>query len=82
MVNKIKFDNIEDDAIKTLEEPSFNNLMKVAIDYSDALIIGSENIPDDLNSYLKLSEKPVLEYKSKDEFGEAYTTFFNETVLS
>jgi starch synthase len=56
--------------------------MKVAIDYSDALIIGSENIPDDLNSYLKLSEKPVLEYKSKDEFGEAYTTFFNETVLS
>ena len=55
--------------------------MKVAIDYSDALIVGSENISDDLESYLKASDKPILEYKSKDEFGEAYTTFFNETVL-
>jgi len=81
MVNKIKFDNIEDAAIKSLETPSYNNLMKVAIDYSDALIVGSENLPEDLDSYLKSSNKPVLEYKSKDEFGEAYTTFFNETVL-
>ena len=56
--------------------------MKVAIDYSDALIIGSESIPEDLETYLKASKKPTLEYKSKDEFGEAYTTFFNNTVLS
>ena len=82
MINKVKFDNISEDAIKPLETPSFNNLMKVAIDYSDALIVGSENIPDDLDSYLKASNKPILEFKSKDEFGEAYTTFFNETVLS
>jgi len=81
MVNKIKFDNISDDAVEPLEEPSYNNLMKVAIDYSDALIIGSEDIPEDLNTYLEASDKPVLEYKSKDEFGEAYTTFFNESVL-
>lgn len=82
MVNKIKFDNIEDDAINTLDEPTYNNLMKVAINHSDALIVGSENIPEDLDAYLKASDKPILEYKSKDEFGEAYTTFFNETVLS
>ncbi|GGZ84577.1 glycogen/starch synthase [Algibacter mikhailovii] len=82
MVNKVKFDNIDENVIKSLEEPSFNNLMKVAIDHSDALIVGSENIPDDLEAYLKSSEKPILEYKSKDEFGEAYTTFFNDTVLS
>ena len=81
MVNKIKFDNIGDAVIKSLEEPTYNNLMKIAIDYSDALIVGSENIPEDLGTYLKASEKPILEYKSKDEFGEAYTTFFNETVL-
>ncbi|KAB1069800.1 glycogen synthase [Tamlana haliotis] len=82
MINKIKFDNIDDEAIKPLEEPTYTNLMKVAIDYSDALIIGSETIPEDLDAYLKASDKPILEYKTKDEFGEAYTTFFNETVLS
>ena len=82
MLNKIKFDNINDGAIKPLEEPTYNNLMKVAIDYSDALIIGSESIPDALDAYLKESKKPVLEHKSRDEFGEAYTTFLNSEVIS
>lgn len=82
MLNKVKFDNINEDAVKILEEPSYVNLMKIAIDYSDALIIGSENIPSDLENYLKTSKKPVLDYKSRDEFGEAYTTFFNNSVLS
>jgi starch synthase len=82
MVNKIKFDNIDEAAIEPLKEPSYNNLMKVAIDYSDALIVGSENIPEDLDTYLRATNKPILEYKSKDEFGEAYTTFFNNSVLS
>ena len=55
--------------------------MKIAINYSDALIVGSENIPTDLETYLKESEKPFLEFKHKDEFGEAYTSFLNSKVL-
>ena len=82
MFNKIKFDNINEDAIKSLEEPSYENLMKTAIDYSDALIVGSEELPKSLDSHIKDSEKPVLEHKSKDEFGEAYTNFINTEVLS
>lgn len=81
MINKIKFDNIDDDAIKILEKPTYNNLMKVAIDNSDALIIGSETIPDELKDYLKDSKKPVLDFKEKDEFAEAYTEFYNTSVL-
>ncbi|AUP79158.1 glycogen/starch synthase [Flavivirga eckloniae] len=82
MLNKIKFDSINEDAVSVLEEPTYNNLMKVAVDYSDALIVGSESIPEDLKSYLEASDKPILEHKNKDEFGEAYTTFLNTSVLS
>ena len=82
MINKIKFDNINHDAIKTLEQPSYDNLMKVAINYSDALIIGSENIPENIETYIKKSNKPVLDYKNKDEFGIAYTNFLNTEVLA
>ena len=82
MINKVKFDNINEEAIEMLKEPSYNNLMKVAIDYSDALIVGSENIVEELDTYIKASNKPILEYKSRDEFGEAYTEFFNTEVLS
>ena len=44
MINKIKFDNIEEDLISHLNKPSYENLMKVAIDHSDALIRGSEDL--------------------------------------
>ena len=77
-----KFDNITGSAIEILAKPTFNNLMKVAIDYSDALIIGSEDLPKDIEKHLSESEKPVLDYKNKDEFSEAYTNFYNTEVLS
>ncbi|MDX1278033.1 glycogen/starch synthase [Oceanihabitans sediminis] len=81
MSNKVKFDNINGEAIKTLEKPTFTNLMKVAIDYSDALIVGSEELPEDITKHLEDSKKPVLAYKRKDEFSEAYTNFYNTEVL-
>lgn len=82
MINKIKFDNIDEGAIKALETPTYNNIMKVAVDYSDALIVGSESIPEELQGYLKNCEKPVLEYQNPDEFAEAYTEFYSTQVLS
>ena len=55
--------------------------MKVAINHSDALIIGSEELPEELTNYLQNSKKPVLDYHSKDDFSEAYTEFYNSQVL-
>ena len=82
MIDKIKFDNVEESAISILEKPSYNNIMKVAINYSDALIVGSQEIPEELQTYLKNSDKPVLEYQEQDAFAEAYTEFYNTKVLS
>ncbi|WP_274474247.1 glycogen/starch synthase [Mangrovimonas aestuarii] len=82
MYNKVLFDNVDEKAIAPLKVPSYNNIMKVAIDFSDALIVGSETIPVELQEHLKGCEKPVLEYKNKEEFGEAYAEFYNTKVLS
>ena len=82
MIEKIKFDNIDENAIEVLNTPTYTNLMKVAVDYSDALIIGSETIPDELNDYLKNCKKPVLDYQHPEEFAEAYTEFYTTQVLS
>lgn len=82
MLGKVKFDNIAEDAVKVLDKPSYVNLMKVAIDFSDALIVGSETIPEELSKHMEASKKPILEYKEKEEFGDAYTEFCNKHVLS
>jgi len=82
MIDKIKFDNINEDIINILKKPSYINLMKVAIDHSDALIIGSEEIPDELSEHLKTCGKPVLEFQSKEEFAENYKEFYNTKLNS
>lgn len=81
LINKVAFDNIEKEALTNLEKPTYNNLMKVAIDNSDALIVGSSEIPKELEDYLNEVDKPVLGFKEKDEFAEAYSEFYNESVL-
>ncbi|WP_425076620.1 glycogen/starch synthase [Psychroserpens sp. S379A] len=82
MVNKVKFDNIDDASIKLLDTPSYNNLMKIAIDHSDALIKGSSDLPKELDAHLDACEKPVLEYFPIEEFAEPYTEFYNTKVLT
>jgi len=82
MIEKIRFDNVDEGAISILENPSYTNIMKVAINYSDALIVGSQEIPDELQTYLNNSGKPVSEYQEQDAFAEAYTEFYNTKVLS
>ena len=42
--NKIKFDAIDEQALTHLDNPTFENVMKTAINNSDAVIIGSEDI--------------------------------------
>ena len=82
MVDKVKFDNIDDKAVAVLAEPTYVNIMKVAVDYSDALVIGSKDIPADLKKYLKSSKKPVLDFHDLESFAEAYTEFYKTQVLS
>ena len=82
MLKKIKFDGIDNDKIESLTEPTYNNLMKIAIDHSDAIIKGSESLPDELESYLSSVDKPVLDYFPMEEFADPYTEFYNEKVLN
>ena len=81
MINKVKFDGIPEEKINELKHPSYSNLMKVAVDNSDAVVVGSEGIPDELTEHLKSIEQPVLAYKRPDEFAEAYEAFYENEVL-
>ncbi|HET8810444.1 MAG TPA: glycogen/starch synthase [Flavobacteriaceae bacterium] len=81
MQEKLLFDGLETDTISHLKTPTYVNLMKSAIDNSDAVIKASEHLPDELDSYLGNIGKPVLEYISKEEFAQAYQDFYKNSVL-
>lgn len=81
LMNKVLFDNVPADSAKLLAEPDYNNIMKTAVLHSDGVIIASENVPDDLKTFIETAGKPFLGYLPKDKFGEAYTNFYKNQVL-
>lgn len=81
MIDKVKFDGIDPEEINVLENPDYTNLMKVAVNNSDAVVLAAETIPQELNSHIEGLDKPVLPYISIYEFEDAYTTFYDNKVL-
>lgn len=82
MISKVNFDGLDVKATELLKKPDYVNLMKVAIDNSDAIIRGSDELPKELDSYINDLTKPVLDFYSTEEFADPYTDFYTNTVLS
>ena len=78
MMKKIMFDEIDKEKVEVLKKATYENLTKVAIDFSDGLIIGSEHISDETLNYLKQSKKPSLEYHPMDSFSDHYLEFYEK----
>ncbi len=77
MAAKIAEDGIDINEISVINEPTFVNLSKLAIDYSDATIKGSETINPDLEEYMKGSKKPYLDFQTKENYIDSYFDFYN-----
>ena len=77
MINKVLFDEIDQKSISDLNDPTYEKLMRIAIDYSDGIIIGSENVSSKTIEYLKTYKNPILNFQPQDSFSESYTEFYN-----
>src|SRR5699024_10205230 len=53
MAKKVLFDGLDEERVAHLDNPTYEALIKTSIDNSDAVIKGSENIPEGLDKYLE-----------------------------
>lgn len=82
LIDKIKYDKIDDSKTEGLQNPSYINILKNAIANSDALIKGSETISDELTQFIEEKEKPFLDYQTEETLTEAYLDFYANKVLA
>lgn len=80
LIEKLKFDGLTDKDLKHYKKPNYVSLMKSAIDYSDAIVQGSEQINDELLEYAKNSKKPFLDYQPEDKYVNAYNKFYDQIL--
>jgi starch synthase len=78
MADKLLQDGFSAEDLKALgDKPvDYATLNRLAIDYSDAIAISSENIDAELIEYARQSGKPILEYPGEENYAEAYKAFY------
>jgi len=79
LADKIKFDLSENDKIATVETPNHTNILKSAIENSDAIIHGSEEVSDELSSFIEEQKVPVLDYEPEN-IKESYLNFYTDLL--
>lgn len=60
------------------EDINYTSLCKLAVKYSDGIILNSEHVNKDVVDYARELNKPILEYQAPDKFIEASYEFYNK----
>lgn len=81
LADKMKMEGIlKDDLKSVLESGSFENLTKLAIDYSDGVIQGSDVVNQNVVEYTKKSQKMFLPYQSPEKYVLSYNEFYDQVL--
>lgn len=78
--NKLSWDKLDSKDIEIIDKPNYINLSKLAINYSDGIIFGSENINSELVDYISKSESDTLDYQTEDKYMDAYSGFYDKIL--
>ena len=80
MIKKVLFDNIPQGEVKPLTNPSYENLMDLAIQSSDGIIFSGGDLCKSVKEIANKSEKPILKFEEIS--GEdSYVDFYNSQII-
>jgi len=63
-----------------VKKPDFVNVSNWLLNISDGIIIGSEEINNDLTKYLEIIDKPVLKFQDESKYIDAYNDFYDKIL--
>ncbi len=72
---------VEPEDVKLLQgAPNYEAISKLGVDFSDAVIHGSETMNAELAEYISKSGKPTLQYHNDDTYIDAYDDFYTQII--
>jgi starch synthase len=71
---------VDGENLRLVKKPDFVNLSKLAIKYSDGIIIGSDEINKELIKYMDTIDKPVLQFQEESKYIDAYNDFYDKIL--
>ncbi len=71
---------IDEQFVKHLDEPNYSSLVKLAADYSDAVVLGHEDIAPEVIEYLQDYQRPVFTHPQTETYVDEYNAFY-DTIM-
>ncbi len=78
---KLWMDGITEQDLKVLTDLSWEGIMKLALEHSDAVIYGSPDVPEEITRFVKQKDLPRLSYQDEEHYLASYSEFY-ETILN
>ena len=79
-IQNILLEDVTEDDVKLLNEPNYENMSKLGIEYADAVIQGSEQINPNLADFIQAKEKLFLNYQSEETYIDAYNDLYDQVM--
>jgi starch synthase len=76
----VLLDGVAEEDLKLLDEPTYENMSKLGIEYADAVIQGSDEIDPNLAAYVQDKNKLFLNYQSEETYIDAYNDFYDKVL--
>ncbi len=73
-------DGITEGDMKGIKDPGYVNLSQMAIDFSDGIIKGSEEINSEVERYIQESGKMYLDYQTPDQYIDKFNEFYDKVI--
>lgn len=77
---KVLMEGISRKDVEILREPTYENLLKLAVNFSDGIILGSPTINTQVLEYINTAKKPLLTYQNSENYIDIYDEFYNQIL--
>ena len=74
----LSVEGVDKKDVEVIKDPTFVNVSKLGINFSDAIIKGTDDINKELEKYIRSTGKPFLDSQPKETYIDAYNDFYQK----
>lgn len=77
---KVMLENVTQQDVDIIKTPNYQNIMKLALQFSDGVIYGEDSIEKETDAYIKTIGIPVLPYHGMEEYIDPINQFYDQVL--
>ena len=75
---KLNLTGIQENFLSHLKTPNYDSLIKTAIDFSDATVIGHPDVKNSIKEYMKKQNRPIFTHNINDNEEKSYVDKYDQ----